>query len=155
MTVAPCVTCSERPRHVSRNGKVTSWCRPCTNARARVYSKQYRAANKERRAIYARRNRLKTYYGLTIDQFDAMWARQGGRCLVCDVEMRKDFGGRGGHYAAPTIDHDHGCCPGERSCGKCIRGLLCVRCNGGIGAFKDNPAILRRAVAYLAAYGEK
>ena len=48
-----------------------------------------------------------------------------------------------------NIDHDHTCCPGRRSCGKCIRGLPCPVCNRGLGMFKDSVKSLLRAVDYL------
>lgn len=47
------------------------------------------------------------------------------------------------------IDHDHSCCSGEKSCGKCVRGALCGSCNLGLGAFKDNVEKLAQAVEYL------
>ena len=53
------------------------------------------------------------------------------RCEVCDRRLRRKAQG-----TAPTIDHDHRCCNTERSCGKCIRGILCVRCNTLIGGYE-------------------
>src|SRR5258708_3390846 len=47
------------------------------------------------------------------------------------------------------VDHDHMCCPGFKSCGKCVRGLLCHRCNTSLGKFEDNVQILLNAVEYL------
>lgn len=47
------------------------------------------------------------------------------------------------------VDHDHSCCPGERSCGKCVRGLLDQKCNTMIGMARDNVATLTRAQIYL------
>jgi hypothetical protein len=41
------------------------------------------------------------------------------------------------------------CCPGKKSCGKCIRGLLCARCNSAIGLFDEDPVTLHAAVEYL------
>lgn len=81
------------------------------------------------------------YYGLTQEQFAARLDAQGGRCAVCGTVL--EFGRRA------HMDHDHTCCPAERSCGKCIRGILCLGCNIGLGAFGDDPARLLAAAAYL------
>lgn len=51
------------------------------------------------------------------------------------------------HGAA--IDHDHSCCPGQITCGKCIRGVLCRRCNTVEGILKNNPECLYGLVAYM------
>ena len=69
--------------------------------------------------------------------------RQGGRCAIC----RSDTPGTFGH--SWHIDHDHRCCSGSYSCGKCVRGLLCAQCNVGVGYFRDDPEILRAALDYL------
>lgn len=60
------------------------------------------------------------------------WLRQG-RKLSCDLCGRRLQRHRGGIQALPHIDHDHTCCPGSRSCGNCVRGILCEGCNLQIG----------------------
>lgn len=46
--------------------------------------------------------------------------------------------------------HREDCCPdNRRSCGKCVRGLLCARCNMGLGHFGDDPSIVESALSYL------
>jgi Recombination endonuclease VII len=53
-------------------------------------------------------------------------AEQDGRCALCDTERESD----GSRLA---IDHDHRCCKRSGSCGNCLRGLLCLRCNVLLG----------------------
>lgn len=74
--------------------------------------------HKKRDPNATRRYRVKHYYGLDWDQYQEMIRVQGGRCAICRRKP-KQF----------CVDHDHSCCPGEKSCGKCVRGLLCRPCN--------------------------
>lgn len=74
-------------------------------------------------------------YGLTVIQYDALVT--GASCRIC------------GATGKLHIDHDHRCCSGERSCGRCVRGMLCRACNHGLGNFKDSRAALLSAIAYL------
>lgn len=83
--------------------------------------------------------------GITPTRFEEILALQGGVCAICGAS---EPGGRGQWH----IDHDHACCPGKKSCGKCVRGLLCNRCNPGIGLLRDDPSVLRRAADYLEAH---
>lgn len=78
-------------------------------------------------------------YGITAEQYEAMFTAQEGKCAVCRVEL----------MARPDIDHDHKCCSGAKACGKCVRGLLCRDCNIGISRFEDDPVLLRAAAEYL------
>lgn len=88
------------------------------------------------RCLNARRLRQ---YGITQEQYDEMVERQGGVCAICRNPPSRAF----------DIDHDHACCPGETSCGNCVRGLLCFNCNSAIGKFKEDVETLQRAVTYL------
>lgn len=103
----------------------------------------WRAAHPKDAAGWRERNLLQRW-GLTPDQWDAMLESQGGRCgnLACRTT---DPGKRGWH-----VDHDHGCCPGnKKSCGKCIRGLLCGRCNRAAGLVDDDPNALRGLADFI------
>lgn len=84
----------------------------------------------------------KARYGMDLDAFEALLASQGGGCGICGVPRRPD------EYRL-SIDHDHQCCPGSLSCGKCIRGILCPNCNRGLGLFGEDVRVLRQAVAYV------
>jgi hypothetical protein len=86
-------------------------------------------------------------YGLTPDAYDALLAAQGGRCAICGTDDPK-----GSRVSKWTVDHDHACCPGAKSCGRCVRGLLCGPCNRGIGQFNDDPFVAEAAAAYLRRY---
>jgi hypothetical protein len=88
-----------------------------------------------------RDQQLQVNYGITAEQFDKMVADQGGVCAICTRAFPDD--------RAPAVDHDHSCCPGKKSCGRCLRKLLCGSCNRGIGLFSDDPARLLAAAAYL------
>lgn len=88
-----------------------------------------------------RRSRYKRTYGTTYEKIEAAIALQGGKCLICSLEFP------GGKF---NVDHDHSCCPdGKKTCGKCIRGILCSGCNGGIGLLRDDINILTKAIEYL------
>ena len=71
-------------------------------------------------------------YGLSLQDYRAILARQGNACAICkkpDVRL--------------CIDHCH-------ATGK-VRGLLCDKCNMGLGNYNDDPSLMRAATAYLEA----
>lgn len=90
----------------------------------------------------AQRAALLRAYGLTSEQFEALLAAQGGGCAICGGQDSGD--GRRFH-----VDHDHACCGPNRSCARCRRGLLCLRCNHLLGNALDDPERLMRAARYL------
>ena len=99
------------------------------------YTKAWNDANKQR----IRANQLKINYGLTMKDYDIMVKAQNGLCAICQKPER--FKTPLGNIRPLAVDHDHQ--TGE------VRGLLCDRCNNGLGSFKDSPALLNRAQKYL------
>ncbi len=89
-------------------------------------------------------NRIKNIerYGITIDQYYKILEDQDYRCKLCN---KKDFTKR----LRLCIDHDHKCCEGSTSCGKCVRGLICFNCNTALGNVKDNIKTLQNMIDYL------
>lgn len=120
-----------------RRGQTPFYCEPCRPEVNRERGRRYARAARERdpqkvldrnRAWREanpesfRRSHLKTMYGITPERYEAILSTQGGVCAVC---TQPEPGGHGRWH----VDHDHGCCPGKRSCGECVRGLLCRVCN--------------------------
>jgi hypothetical protein len=106
------------------------YCKPCQRA--------YRAQNRERTRAVKRAWRYRTNYGLTLDDFEALYVAQQGQCAICDKPLDKDPTGA---KHSTNVDHDHQ--TGE------VRGLLCSGCNFAIGVFNDQPERLHKAANYL------
>lgn len=85
-----------------------------------------------------RKSYYKTLYGLTQEQMDQMLSRQGGGCAICGATTWT------GKHPVPVVDHDH-------ATGK-VRGMLCSECNQGLGKFKDDIAVMEKAIEYLRAH---
>lgn len=125
---------------------VHCWCRECRNLHARRQDGQMR-----------RKNTLRSKFNKTLEWYSSKLEEQGGGCAICGsaetrpARQRTDTSG-GMKVRALAIDHDRSCCSGQRSCGECVRGILCGHCNTGIGKLRDDIALLESAIAYLKAY---
>lgn len=114
-----------------------SQCKSCHTA----YMRRYYSNNPKQ---LANNRRLCNKYvpnwkrhGLTEDQYYAMLALHDGKCHSCRVAE------------VEVVDHDHSCCGGSHSCGKCVRGLLCKACNSALGHMQDDVERLNSLVRYL------
>jgi hypothetical protein len=92
------------------------------------------ALNREAGIVRSRRSFLKRAYGITLEEYQAMLVAQDNKCALCGDEFDGDS-------LKACLDHCH-------TTGK-NRGLLCSRCNWGIGLFKDSTERLRKAISYL------
>lgn len=141
-----------QPSVVARGSGV---CRKCKQVAKRDYERRNRdKTNAAQRARHARRGEefratrrehyranpeaYRSYnlgrYGITPTEYDARLAAQGGVCACCGATANRN-GKR------LFVDHDH------RT--GAIRGILCHRCNAGIGHLGDTVDGVRRALAYL------
>lgn len=102
--------------------------------------KQDRKANPDK----YRNQDLKRNFNITLDEYDSLLEKQNFLCAICKTDKP------GGRFNRFMVDHDHRCCPDKRgTCGKCIRGLLCHRCNIVLGEVKDSITTLQNMIEYL------
>lgn len=137
-----CVKChwalprSEFAKNLIKKNGLKSWCRKCahtflseaTKEKERLRSK-LRGPNNYK--LYGRFLRLKKY-GLTEADYQLLLEKQGYVCAVC---------GNKPLLRRLAVDHCH-------KTGN-VRGLLCRKCNQGIGHFNDDPKKLKKAIEYL------
>jgi hypothetical protein len=86
--------------------------------------------------VSKRNSRFKNLYGITLEEYEALLAKQGGHCALCSARAETN-----GWML--TVDHDHQT--------KRVRGVLCRKHNAALGALGDTAEALRLALAYLEA----
>lgn len=123
--------CARMPGHKSE-------CRTAEALRDRRWTKTMRERRKAPEEKRADRHRWFRSYkfrrlGITEAEFNELLARQGYACGIC----RRPFG----EDRRVCADHDHNCCEKRntiaKACRQCVRGLLCVPCNTGLGFLED------------------
>lgn len=136
----------ERPRTLPITG-LKKCCRckqdkPITCFHARLRNSdglrsECKACTREAEHTYRRRKpsqgylqKLKSKYGLSEDDLLSMLAKQDGKCGICDSDDVR-----------LVVDHSH--------VTQIVRGMLCHKCNAGLGMFGDSVSILANAIKYL------
>jgi hypothetical protein len=115
----------QKPRPAVRGGPRSKRC----DTHYRAFKRAQRARNHARYVT--------TVYSLPSKEQAELWAFQGEKCPCGRQPTRM-----------PDTDHDHACCPGPRSCGKCVRGMTCRACNREVLG-RYNADQLRALAAYL------
>jgi hypothetical protein len=107
-------------------------------------------ANPETRKLWNQKNpdkvrahQIKIKFGISWEEYLGLFSKQHGSCAICKTPLEL-YGSMADRYKIAHVDHCH-------SSGK-VRGLLCSKCNVGLGAFKDNQTALRNAADYLDLY---
>ena len=122
-----CADCGEDkgaedfPRHKGYKSGRGKYCKPCHNRRNREAVRRLHGNS--------RHYHLMQKYGISAAQVEVMKAGQDGLCAICRTN------------AAVHVDHDH-------ATGR-VRAILCESCNGFLGAFNDDPRLIRAAIEYL------
>jgi hypothetical protein len=107
---------------------------PQTEAERKAYRKAWYMKNKDSAALKSRQNELRRTFGITVEQYNEIFNKQNGRCAICD-RHQSEF------KNSLAVDHCH-------ETNK-VRGLLCFHCNTSLGHFRDNPALLKKAIEYI------
>lgn len=112
----------------------------------RAQKRHYYRENKEMNKQISRRKRLK-YFNVTQEWYSAKLLEQKGGCALCGATKPN------ADKQNLAIDHDHSCCKAHKgSCGKCVRGLLCYRCNSALERAESIPGWLENVFSYLERY---
>ncbi len=114
-------------------------CQSCGHKRQPSYFRHYRShicrtCRNERYSNYDLEKRT-AIYGITVSRYQDILTLQENKCAICKKSFQETH---------DYIDHDHK--NGE------VRGVLCQKCNMGIGMFDENLSILVEAINYLSSY---
>lgn len=134
------------PRPARQDTKAQGGRKKCSKCRNTYSISQFSKESRKRdglhsnckgcQSIVSRNFWLKKNYGITLGDYEALLAEQGGKCFICGTPESE--------WGSLAVDHCH-------KTGR-LRKLLCFSCNTSIGKFNDDPALLRKAADYLEAH---
>lgn len=149
-----CIIC-EQEFMIGRKGRIPIYCPECkeqirtaqgnkwtmnNSTSQRDYHREYRKTWRSNHHDAYLDTSLRKKYGITLEQYTAMYVLQDGRCSICLSEL-PPLSTKGKDRNLIHLDHNH-------KTNK-VRGLLCPQCNYLLGNCKDDISILEKAIKYL------
>lgn len=140
---------SDFHKDVSRSDGLSNRCKRCRCKYPETIQKRcvacgdiFTASGQRKAQKYCGRTcqQLHIRYGIDEYKYEDLLISSNYKCAICGEE-EKIVDARTGKIYELSIDHCH-------DSGK-VRGILCGNCNAGIGHFKDDIGILKRAILYL------
>ena len=122
-----------------KKNKSKPYCKECSKAAQKAWRNgkpNYEQTRYAKERIEVRERHLIRKYGVDLATYAAMLAAQNGKCDICLTPAVEQ------HNGVLHVDHCHA--------SGAVRGLLCRGCNHMLGVVQDNPALLTRAIHYLA-----
>ena len=118
--------------------------RKCKNCRRELDEMMFREYKGKiaKTCIRCCRRHIARQHGLPATAYDDLWEEQLGHCKICGIDL--DERAEQGNPRCPHLDHCH-------TTGQ-VRGILCSKCNRGLGIFNDCHVTLSSAVEYLLAF---
>jgi hypothetical protein len=89
----------------------------------------------------AREQHYQRTFGISLEEYTRLLQAQEGKCAICGSTSPGPQRKSASKPPSFSVDHDHKT--------GAVRGLLCEKCNRGLGQFEDDPARLIAALAYL------
>jgi hypothetical protein len=126
-------------RQANTRDGLQTWCKACK--KQFVYEWRARDVERTRRSVY--KSNLWRNYRLTLEQYEAMFLDQGGRCAIC--EQPESVRNRDGSLRRLHVDHDHQ--------SGTVRALLCSACNHVVGYIERSPDRIGAVSQYLRSWG--
>lgn len=120
-----CKICG-KTKTIDKYEKYRHQCKSCRNIKRKTFG--------TRSGVGLRVYRLKHQYNLSLDNYNEMLKTQNGVCAICK-------GNDNGPWGTLSVDHCH-------STGN-VRGLLCAKCNKGLGQFNDDTKLFNLAIEYI------
>ena len=106
-------------------------CKDC----ARQHAKENWSRTVTKKALRDKKKR----YGISEAEYIKM-SKNG--CEVC------------GSFERLAVDHDHSCCEGQFTCGSCVRGMLCIKCNTAEGMLDGSVEKAIKLAKYMEKYSK-
>lgn len=134
-------------RDSSKKDGLTTHCKACKSAQVSAYRANNNEVIKEKKRQYywdnldiTRDGRRFSKYNVTKEWYEEQSANG---CQAC------------GSMESLCIDHDHSCCPGKSSCGKCVRGILCTSCNTAEGYLGSDIKRVEQLLDYMRKHNDR